>query len=199
MQCEPVEFDGYTYETVAIDCQCWFAENLRTTVYADGTSIPEVTDDAAWTGLSSGARCDYDNNASNVDTYGRLYNWYAVDSAAGLCPTGWHVPTDGEFTTLTDFLGGEAVAGELMKSAATDTPSWNGTNVSGWSGLPAGIRSTGGSFSNAGNEGKWWSSSLNDYGSYAWRRQLYVDFAIVFRADEDLHNGFSVRCLLDSD
>ena len=98
--CSSIEFDDYTYSVVEIGDQCWFAENLRTTVYADGSAIPEVTGNSAWTGLSTGARCDYNNNTENGDTYGRLYNWYAVDNASGLCPNGWHVPTDGEWTAL---------------------------------------------------------------------------------------------------
>ena len=95
-----VNFDGYDYETVQIGEQCWFAENLRTTVYADGTAIPEVTANGAWTGLSTGAQCTYDNDAINALIYGRLYNWYAVNNGSGLCPSGWHVPTDEEWKTL---------------------------------------------------------------------------------------------------
>ena len=108
---DTVYFDGYGYPTVLIGDQCWFAENLRTTVYADGSAIPEVTDSGAWAGLSTGARCDYDNDASNVATYGRLYNWYAAVDAAGLCPTGWHVPTDDEWTALENFLGANGHSG----------------------------------------------------------------------------------------
>ena len=100
----PCRMDGYTYGVVQIGDQCWFAENLRTTVYADDSSIPEVTGSSAWSGLSTGARCDYNNDASNVAAYGRLYNWYAVTNAAGLCPNGWHVPTDGEWTALEDYI-----------------------------------------------------------------------------------------------
>ena len=117
----PVTYDGHSYATVEIGNQCWFAENLRTTVYADGSPIPEVTGNSAWAGLSTGARCDYVNYASNVATYGRLYNWYAVNTG-NLCPSGWHVPTDLEYTTLTDFLGGASVAGGAMKSSASDSP-----------------------------------------------------------------------------
>ena len=99
-----VEMDGYRYYGVPIGDQCWFAENLRTTVYADGTSIPEVTDNTEWAGLSSDARCVYDNDASTMHVYGKLYNWYAVDDARGLCPTGWHVPTDADWTDLEDYI-----------------------------------------------------------------------------------------------
>ena len=104
---------AYAYSVVEIGDQCWFAENLRTTVYADGSAIPEETDDAAWTGLSTGARCDYDNDASNALTYGRLYNWYAVNNGSGLCPSGWHVPTDGEWTALETYLGANGHSGML--------------------------------------------------------------------------------------
>ncbi len=102
--CVSPSMDGYTYGVVQIGDQCWFAENLRTTVYADDSSIPEVTGNSAWSGLSTGARCDYNNDAANVAAYGRLYNWYAVTNAAGLCPNGWHVPTDGEWTALEDYI-----------------------------------------------------------------------------------------------
>ena len=103
--------DGHSYGVVEIGDQCWFAENLRTTVYADGSAIPEETDNTAWAGLSTGARCDYDNDASNVATYGRLYNWYAATDAAELCPTGWHVPTDDEWTALETYLGANGHSG----------------------------------------------------------------------------------------
>ena len=135
----PVTYDGHSYATVEIGNQCWFAENLRTTVYADGSPIPEVTGNSAWAGLSTGARCDYVNYASNVATYGRLYNWYAVNTG-NLCPSGWHVPTDLEYTTLTDGLGGASVAGGAMKSSTSDSPAWDGTNSSGFSGLAGGYR-----------------------------------------------------------
>ena len=104
LTCDSPSMDGYDYAVVEIGDQCWFAENLRTTVYADGSAIPEETDNTAWLGLSTGARCDYDNDASNVATYGRLYNWYAATDAAELCPTGWHVPIDDEWTALETYL-----------------------------------------------------------------------------------------------
>ncbi|MDA9864470.1 fibrobacter succinogenes major paralogous domain-containing protein, partial [Flavobacteriales bacterium] len=109
--CASPSMDGHSYGVVEIGDQCWFAENLRTTVYADGAAIPEVTDNIAWAGLSTGARCDYDNNASNVATYGRMYNWYAVDDARGLCPSGWHVPTDGEWTDLENHISSQGFSG----------------------------------------------------------------------------------------
>jgi uncharacterized protein (TIGR02145 family) len=194
LPCNPVTYDNYTYATVLIGTQCWFAENLRTTKYADGSTIPAVTGNSAWAGLSTGARCDYGNNANNVATYGRLYNWYAVNTG-NLCPSGWHVPTDLEYTTLTDFLGGAPVAGGAMKSSASDSPAWNGTNTSGFSGLAGGYRGYYGDFDNGGYDGYLWSASA--YGTYAWYRKLYGGNSGVYRDYYNRRYGFSVRCVRD--
>ena len=203
-----VTFDGHDYSTVQIGDQCWFAENLRTTEYADGTNIPEVTDNSAWGGLSAGGRCSYDNDASNLETYGYLYNWYAVDDSRGLCPNGWHVPTDGEWMTLEMELGmseSEAYStghrgtdqGTQMKSSASDTPSWNGSNTSGFSALPGGLRDSGnGDFYNEGGSGFWWSASPSGL-SGAWYRLLASGIYNVYRANGYQRCGFSVRCVRD--
>jgi uncharacterized protein (TIGR02145 family) len=183
-----------TYDLVAIGDQCWFAENLRTTVYADGSPIPEVTGNSAWAGLSTGARCDYGNNANNVATYGRLYNWYAVNTG-NLCPSGWHEPTDLEYTTLADFLGGEPVAGSKLKSSACDSPSWDGTNTSGFSGLAGGFRNSSGVFSLEGSYGYFWSASA--LGTDAWFRLLNGGLTGVLRNNLNQRLGFSVRCVRD--
>ena len=193
--------DGYNYNVVTIGDQCWFAENMRTTVYADGTVIPEVTGNGAWQGLSSGARCDYDNNAGNVATYGRLYNWYAVDDSRGLCPSGWHVPTDDEWTDLEDYITSQGFAG-TEGTALKSTSGWyndgNGTDDFGFSALPGGYRtySSGGFFS-AGNRGYWWSSSPN--GGLAWFRNLNFINPDILRYYFNSRYGFSVRCLRDAE
>ena len=159
-----VNFDGYDYETVQIGEQCWIAENLRTTVYADGTAIPEVTASDAWTGLSTGARCNYDNDAILAMIYGRLYNWYAVNNESGLCPSGWHVPTDEEWTALETYLGANGHSG-AEGTALKSTSGWNstgggGTDNFGFSALPGGRRDDYyGSFNHDGYDGWWWSSS----------------------------------------
>ena len=191
-----VTFDGHAYSTVVIGDQCWFAENLRTTQYADGSAIPEVTDASAWAATTDGARGAYNDDAGNLATYGYLYNWYAVDSAAGLCPTGWHVPTDAEWTTLTDGLEGVIVAGGAMKSSASDTPSWDGTNTSGFSGLPGGNRSNEGYFAFVGTNGYWWSSTPSS--SNAVRRLLFSNSDVINRnVNVDRRVGYSVRCVRD--
>jgi len=126
-----VTFDGYTYEVVEIGDQCWFAENLRTEHYANGDAIPANLTDGEWEITTNGAVAVYGENEGcenfspdgdacdptwSLNEYGRLYNWYAVDDCGGLCPTGWHVPSDGEWTVLTDFLDGHLVAGNEMKT-----------------------------------------------------------------------------------
>jgi uncharacterized protein (TIGR02145 family) len=198
--CASPSMDGYSYGVVLIGDQCWFAENLRTTVYADGSAIPEVTDDNAWEGLSTGARCDYDNYASNVATYGRLYNWYAATDAAGLCPTGWHVPTDDEWTALETYLGANGhsgAEGTALKSTSGWSGSGNGTDDFGFSALPGGFRDSNGFFGDAEGGGVWWSSSLS--GGFAWFRYLSLNSPAIVRNGYFPRYGFSARCLRDAD
>jgi len=200
--CARPTMDGYTYSVVEIGDQYWFAENLRTTVYADDSAIPEVTDDGAWTGLSTGARCDYNNDVTNVATYGRIYNWYAATDAAGLCPSGWHVPTDGEWTDLENYLstnGHSGTEGTVLKATSGWSSGGNGTDNFGFSALPGGYRDyfDSGGFFGAGDQGYWWSSSL--YGGSAWSRVLNGLNPVVGRNFYDPRDGFSVRCLRDAD
>ena len=137
------DIDGNIYQTVQIGNQVWMAENLKVTHYRDGTVITNVTDNTAWGNLSTGAYCYYDNNSSNGDTYGALYNGYAVTNRHNIAPEGWHVPTDEEWQTLVDYLGGFGVAGGKMKETGTthwDAPNTGATNESGFSALPGGYR-----------------------------------------------------------
>lgn len=149
------DIDGNVYQTVTIGTQVWMKENLKTTRYKDGTAIPNVTDNMQWDNLSSGAYCIYDNNAANNTTYGKLYNWYAVNTGK-LAPAGWHVPTDAEWTTLTDYLGGDDIAGDKMRDTTFTLweyyDGFTSTNSSGFTALPAGFRnsSSAGSSSYAG-------------------------------------------------
>jgi len=203
-----VTFDGYTYDLVAIGDQCWFAENLRTEHYNNGDAIPANLSDGEWSSTNSGAVAVYGEDAGchdyspdgdacdpswSLNEYGRLYNWYAVDDGRALCPTGWHVPTDGEWTVLTDFLGGSSVAGNEMKTTYGWYDGGNGTNSSGFLGLPGGTRYGGGLFANAGANGAWWSGSPN--GSFAWLRTLDGGNPSVFRDANERILGFSVRCI----
>jgi uncharacterized protein (TIGR02145 family) len=200
------DVDNNTYATVQIGTQCWTHSNLKVSKYRNGDNISNITDNTAWSQTdmtSTGAWCNYNNDAANDALFGKLYNWYAVNDSRGLCPTGWHVPSDGEWTTLTDFLGGESVAGGLMKSTATQptpggwiVPNTGATNSSGFTGLPGGGRDSGGGFRDLGNFGYWWSSSDAGSGS-AWSRFLVYYYASAYRGSSYPRNGFSVRCARD--
>jgi uncharacterized protein (TIGR02145 family) len=190
---EVVRFDGYDYPTVAIGTQCWFKENLRSDNYRNGDAIPgNLTNDQWRTSTTSGAQAVYGNDASSLATYGRLYNWFAVNDARGLCPSGFHVPTDEEWKELEGTLGGTSAAGAAMKAT-----SWGGTNSSGFSALPGGLRASGGGgFGGQGDDGYWWSSSLD--GAFAWYRFLFSGYSPVYRnLDLGPRYGFSVRCVRD--
>ena len=141
--------DGNVYTSVTIGTQEWMAENLRTTKYADGTAVPNVTEDSLWANLNIGAWCHYDNDSQYDSTYGKLYNWYAVETGE-LCPTGWHVPTEAEWTVLQDYLISNGHPGEVLKSTSgwndNNGKNGNGTDIYGWNGLPSGSRFTNGIF-----------------------------------------------------
>ena len=191
--------DGNTYKTIQIGTQTWMAENLKTTKYNDGTVIPLVTDGTAWAALSTPGYCWYSNDAATYKaTYGALYNWYTVNTGK-LCPTGWHVPTDAEWTTLTTYLGGESNAGGKLKESGTIhwlSPNTGANNSSGFTTLPGGYRNYNGSFLGIGGDGYWWSST--EYATYiAWYRYMYYYLSNVYRSDFYKLGGFSVRCLKD--
>ena len=195
-----VTFDGYTYSSIVLgNGQEWMAENLRTTTYANGDPIPNVTDNTQWLYLPTGAWSHYNNDSQYENPYGKLYNWYTVNDSRNVCPTGWHVPSDAEWTVLSDYLGGGAVAGGKMKSTGTAywlNPNTGATNESGFSGLPGGSRNYYGAFYNIGYYGNWWSSTEGGAGN-AWFRYLYCNLGGVYRDYYGKWAGFSVRCLRD--
>jgi uncharacterized protein (TIGR02145 family) len=215
-----MDIDGNSYATIAIGTpatngrtaatQVWMAENLKTTHYNDGTPIPNAVSSnhllstGWWVAYTSGsgAWCYYDNDTTNNATYGKLYNWYAVNTGK-LCPQGWHIPTDAEWTLLADDLGGEAVAGGKMK--ATGYWDWDdiNSNESGFSGLPGGYRTKSGAFSALPFFALWWSVSENN-ATVAWGRSLFP-FETMLLKDLILSNdntfekgnGLSCRCVQD--
>jgi uncharacterized protein (TIGR02145 family) len=190
---------GNVYRTIVIGTQEWMAENLKTTIYRNGDAIANVTDNSQWANLTTGAWCYYNNNSQYNCPYGKMYNWYAVADSRNVCPTGWHVPTDAEWTTLTSFLGGEAVAGGKLKSTGLQywvSPNQDATNESGFSGLPGGNRYNVGTFFPIGNNGYWWSSTEVSTGN-AWCRYVDSNYNSVTRANINKRPGFSVRCLRD--
>ena len=196
---DPVTFWNYNYPTTAIGDQCWFSENVRTTQYLDGSAIQEVTDGATWSGLSTGGRCGFDNSEANVSAYGYLYNWHAVNQSSGLCPAGWHVPTDDEWTDLEAYVTSEGFVGTegtALKAASGWGNNANGSNDFGFSGLPGGYRNTNtsGDFDKEGELGWWWSSTPD--GSNAWYRDLSSN-SVLDRTLGNPRYGFSVRCVKD--
>ena len=197
--CTDADFN--IYPVVIIGTQIWMAGNLKTTKYNDGTAIPNVTDNISWNTTAAGAYCDYSNTPTYSNTYGRLYNWYVVTTTnpKKICPTGWHVPTDAEWTTLSASSGGESVAGGKLKETATThwtSPNTGATNETGFTALPGGYRDGSGSFGLTGSYGFWWSSSISG-STYAWYRYTNNTSSSIGSGDNDQHAGFSVRCLKD--
>lgn len=187
--------------SVTICTQVWMLKNLEVTAYRNGDPIPQVTDQATWAGLTTGAWCYYSNNSANGPVYGKLYNWYAVNDPRGLAPAGWHVPSDAEWATIETCLGGASVAGGAMKEAGTThwtTPNTGATNSSGFTGLPGGGRYGSGTFGDVGGLGFWWSSTEASP-TDAWSRYLSYGNGSINRngSGSGKKDGFSVRCLKD--
>ena len=193
-------YSGQSYNTVLIGTQCWMAENLNVGTRIDGAN--NQTDNSII------EKYCYDDDVDNCNTYGGMYQWdemmqYVITEAVqGICPIGWHIPSDSEWTILSDYLGGTAVAGGKMKEAGTihwDSPNTGATNSSGFTGLPGGDRFTDGSFLSLGDHGLWWSSTESNYGFGAWMWFLSYHNGEFNRtdSDNDKPNGFSVRCLKD--
>ena len=178
--------------------QIWSVKNLDVDTFRNGDPIPHAATDEQWEEAGENgtpAWCYYDNDPANGEMYGKLYNWHAVNDPRGLAPEGWHVPSDDEWTTLTDLLGGED-PGTKMKSTSGWEEDGNGTNESGFAGLPGGFRGSNGAFNLIGNYGFWWSSTEDDT-NYAWNRDLNYSNGFVFRGSLIKETGFSVRCLRD--
>lgn len=229
--------NNYQGGEVKIDSQIWMNQNLNVNVFRNGDPIPEAKTNEEWEKAAKNkqpAWCYYKNDSKNGTKYGKLYNWYAVNDKRGLAPAGWHIPTNAEWTKLTDFLGGQSVAGTKMKSASgwnsyetdntcsncrdwneeyrkkvpcheckdnrvigsKETIPGNGTNSSGFSGLPGGYRDYYGFFHFIGYYGYWWSAS--EYSSSnAYNRSLNYVNGKLFRDDNYKGKGLYVRCLRD--
>ena len=186
-------------QDVRIGNQVWTRTNLNVSTYRNGDAIPQVQDAKAWEKLTTGAWCYYENKTANGTKYGKLYNWYAVNDPRGLAPKGYHIPSDAEWTILSDYLGGENEAGTKMKSTSGWIDNGNGNNTSGFAGLPGFYRYSFGIFCprSVQDIGLWWSSSVNAYDiNISLSRALFSrDFI-----NRDFHNkreGLSVRCIKD--
>jgi len=195
------DYDGNSYTVVHIGTQLWMTENLKTTSYNNGGSIPLVEADFDWTNLNGEGYCWYSNNSGYKDTYGALYSWYTANNA-NLCPGEWHVPTNSEWTALTDFLGGTGVAGGKLKETGTTywtSPNTSATNKSGFTARPGGRRNeSGGDFSNLNDYGFWWCSDEID-ASNAYDRWLEYDSGSVLYNSRPKGMGHSVRCIKNED
>jgi len=189
---DQIGHEGYDYSTVQIGDQCWFSENCRYLPEVSPSIDGSETDPYYYVYDYQGTDVEAAKATENYETYGVLYNWPAV-MTEGICPSGWHVPSDEEFTQLTDFLGA-GVAGYAMKSTTGWNNNGNGSNSSGWAGLPNGVKDFSG-FNISGSHGFWWSSSVS--GSESWRRVLNDSFSYVSRDDDNHLNGFSARCVQD--
>jgi uncharacterized protein (TIGR02145 family) len=196
-----VTFDGYTYPSIVLgNGQEWMAENLRTSIYANGDTIQNVTDNNQWNLLTLGAWVHYNNDSQYENPYGKLYNWHTVSDPRNVCPTGWHVPSDTDWTILTDYLGGVSIAGGKMKNTGTQywqNPNIAATNESGFSALPSGGRDNNGIFFDLSSNSYFWSATEGSFGYDAWFRYLVVNGPEIGISTNWKSSGRSIRCLKD--
>lgn len=194
------DIDGNSYSTVQIGAQCWTQNNLKVSKYRNGDAISNIINPTPWSQTSltnTGAWCHFDNNQSNGITYGKLYNWHAVNDSRGLCPTGWHIPSLSEWNLLIQTVGTNAPGRAMM--SITGWPGINtNTNSSGFTALPGGVRGILGNFSNLGSSGYWWSSDIAPQAA----SRSYLKFLTnsSFLVQQDIFDhvyGLSVRCLKD--
>ena len=196
------DIDGNVYNSVIIGSQTWMKENLRTTRYSNGDPIEFVTDSLAWPNYRTGALCNYRNDPKIAQTYGRMYNYHAVIDKRGLCPQGWHVPSDDEWQVLCDYLGGNMIAGGKMKEAGTAhwlAPNEGATNESGFTALPAGRQYHQG-FWFLGEYTNMWSTTefiTREDTDVVWCRYLSLSLEQLNRFTYKKYYGLSVRCLKD--
>lgn len=213
-----VDIDGNIYDTVIIGTQTWMAENLKVTHYRNGDPIPTGHTNCQWEGLSTDAftvypwdasqnTCGDDCNSDCEGVYGNLYNWYAVDDSREVCPESWHVPSDEEWTVLTDYLGGESIAGGKMKATGTIeggdglwySPNFGANDEVGFAALPGGWRSYyDGTYIGMGYDGYFWSSTAYIYDN-AYHRFLVSYSSEVGRSNYSKRSAYSVRCVGDAD
>lgn len=196
VECKDV--DGNYYSTVTIGNQVWMAENLKTSKYRNGTSISDKTNLSTWGTSTTEAYSDY-ASPGNSTTFGKLYNWFAASNSNNLAPLGWHVPTDADWTTLSDFLGGQNLAGDKLKENGNinwTTLNSTATNSTGFTALPGGSKSTDNTVYDTGNIGYWWSASEGTTTTNGWYRSLSNQNGTFTRGYYSKAGGMSIRCLM---
>ena len=207
-----IDIEGNVYKTIIIGTQTWMAENLKTTKYRNVDPIPNATDQTEWNALRTGAFCNYDNLIYRAETYGRLYNNFAVSDSRNIAPVGWHVPSVEEWQILIDFCGGNDIASDVLKEAGLTH--WNApnpydtqaiqmtprgaTNESGFTALPGGMRSN--EFEYLNMNGVWWTTEV-DYLAYEVKAVIIssnFSYRNVFKGSIPLRYGVSIRCIQDN-
>jgi len=212
-QCgDPLEYQGYEYETVQIGDQCWFAENLRAENYSNGDSVLSSLTDSGWASTNEGAAVVYgesetcENHSPVIDAcdpteslveYGRLYNGYAIIDSRGLCPSEWGIPTDAQWQSIISLVGGASVAGGALKADFGWNSGGNGNDSFGFGGEPGGDRNVNGECVEAGRDGDWWTSTLTGNTILAW--EMYHNNSTINQLNGPLNSGFSVRCIKNTE
>jgi uncharacterized protein (TIGR02145 family) len=187
------DVEGNLYKTVILGGQEWMTDNLKVTKYRNGQPIPHIQDSTVWNSWNNGAYVYYKHDTK----HGVLYNWMVVSDARGVCPTGWHVPSNADWDTLVSFLGGEELAGGKMKSKLHwELPNTGGTNSSNFHALPKGYYGINGSFNSIGKNAYWWTSDANGDIS-AWGRAIGYNESGIYSGYGDKHDGLSIRCVKD--
>jgi uncharacterized protein (TIGR02145 family) len=189
-----VTYQGYEYDIVEIGDQCWFAENCRYLPSVSPSVYGTETESYYYVYNYEGTDVEAAKATNNYQIYGALYNWPAV-MESGVCPSGWHIPSDDEFTQLADYLGGWDVGGQMKETGLGHwySPNTGATNSSGWTGFPGGIRGSWG-FAILGIAGIFWSSSMSDVGP--WRHGLENTHDNLYRDNDDYREyGLSARCV----
>jgi uncharacterized protein (TIGR02145 family) len=199
---ELIDIDGNHYTTVKIGNQWWMAENLKVIHFRNGEAIPYVNEDTTWINLTKGALCSYKNDFENELIFGLIYNGYAVIDSRKLAPSGWHIPSEHEWRTLIDFLGGESIAGGKLKSIGTNywqNPNIGATNESGFSALPGGNRDyyNNCQFYTLGTNTSFWSSSNAGLGNALWYFNLSYQDTDIDREASRIQSGFYIRLVKD--
>ena len=192
------DLDGNMYPGIKIGTQTWLSKNLNVTKYQNNDSIEQVISSSTWLNLMEGAWSYSDNSSSYGGTYGKLYNWFAATDQRKICPIGWKIPSDADWTILTDFLGGLDVAGGKLKSTGISIwqiPNNWANNLSYFSGLPGGYRDESGQFLGLGYYGLWWSSTSD--GPNALSRYVYNEFNYASKDSSAKNQGLAIRCLME--
>lgn len=196
-----IDIDGNVYHTVKIGDQVWMSENLRVTKYRDGTAIPDIADNTQWSNANTGAACYYNNDLVNLQTYGRLYNYFAVHSSKQLAPEGWHIPSESEINILLLYLkqDGSSIGGNLKEVGYThwNEPNTNATNKNGFTALPGGLRTNMGIFTELATRGVWYSSNELSSTNFTWGFYVRYNSGDYNATAPIPQTGLSVRCIKD--